>query len=147
MTDRLQHSELHDRRQIYNRISDLKSSCENLARIKQDLLSRLSELNDVADRLIDEKNNQNIRPTRRDIVVERLDEYQTQPKYSSEMNDLNRQYKFATHHEITTTHKSKPSNAFKLKLSLCLQEVVSKAEEIVQLSDHIPSSQDTFYND
>lgn len=145
--------ELHDRRRFYNRILELRSSCENLSQIRENLLYRLKDLNEMADSLITEKDHdQNSRPpaaamtrTNEHLVDQ---QYETRPKYTSATNDLNHRYEIDAQRrqDQPTTHKATPSNAFKLKLSLCLQEVVSKADEIVQLSDHIPKN-DTLYDD
>lgn len=151
MTDRRQISELHDRRQVHDRINELKSSCENLTQIRENLLGRLNELNEVADRLIDEKNNQHDALMRNDpvgVMISHASIHQTRDrqKFTSATNDLNYRYKSSSRRENETipSHKLAPSNAFKMKLSLCLHEVVHKAEEIVELSLHLPSRNDTF---
>lgn len=158
MTERRQIFEIYDRRQVYDRINELKSSCQNMTHTRDSLLSRLSELNEAVDRLIAEKKNgQYDQQTTSDLFGDRASRapiYQNRDapsydaqKFTSATNDLNDRYKFSSRHkqELIASPKSTPSDAFKTKLSLCLHEVVHKAEEIVELSENLPSKNDTFY--
>ena len=147
-----------DRRRLCDRINELKSSCDNLTQTRDNLLNRLSNLNEAADRLIAEKKNgQYDQQTTSDLFGDTLSRapiYQNRDApshdaqiFTSATNDLNDRYKFSSRHkqELIASPNSTPSDAFKTKLSLCLNEVVHKAEEIVELSKSLPSKDDTFY--
>ena len=72
MTDRRQRTEQHHRSQVCARIKELKSSCENLIQVRNNLSAKLNELNEYADRLVDEKKQkqQQLQPQQPQQVIE-----------------------------------------------------------------------------
>lgn len=153
MTDRGQQiSELHERRQFYYRISDLQSNCEKLKNLREKLRTRLSELNEAVDKLNDERSRDRHDSNPKPYVVQSASQQAIYQNFASKLatNDLSDKYKFSSpHHQqepIGSSQTYPPSDAFKMKLSHCLYEVVEKAEEIVDLSEHLASRNDTFYD-
>lgn len=148
MTDRRQPSEIHQRRQVCARINELKSNCENLTQVRDNLLSRLRGLNDVADKLIDEKRQNKYDPNLR-VDLTSYQPNKASNRVQNRGNQLPPTSTFATNDLINKDNllyrreqisQSSPSDAFKIKLSFCLQEVVHKAEEIAELSEHLYKS-------
>lgn len=166
MTDLQRASDLHERQQISSRISELSLDCERLVQTKNDLIVRLSKLNDVTDKLLIEKQTKKYDPSLKiDLAINngiptssisplhRIDHTSSndQNHVPSETNDLRYQYRHtgdfgsAMHmHERNSagpvTQKppeSGPSNAFKFKLSHYLDEVLRKSDELNRLADQI----------
>lgn len=154
MTDhRNKISELNERRHAYSRINELKSNCEKLKHLRENLRTRLSELNEAADKLVSERNGDQAKPCPRTdpLGVRTTSEqviYQNFTSASSS-NDLNDKYKLSSRNDSNEPYASSqrfhPSDAFKRKLSHCLNEVVQRAEEIVELSEQLTSRNDHHY--
>lgn len=158
MTGRRQQiSEINERRQVYNRINELKSNCEKLKHLRENLRSRLSELNDAADKLVDERSSDQYESCLRTDLIgveatpQRTIHHQNREQnFTSTLatNDLNDKCRlFSSRDErerVGSSQRVPPSDAFKMKLSHCLFEVVEKAEEIVDLSERLANRSDTF---
>mgnify|MGYP007110335654 CR=1 FL=1 len=172
MTDLRQIPDLLERRRACARINELRFSCEKLAQVKDRLLAKLDELNEIADKLIDEKQDDKIDPTKSVNLIS----YNTVgTKTGSSSNRLGRSSScdqnlpFATNDPTdksrrpdalissslsrprdprTTAFESQPfsspgpTNAFKLKLAHYIEEVAQKIEELNRLSEHLPSHND-----
>lgn len=153
MVDR-QPSEIYKRRQIHIRINELKRNCEQLRHTKNDLLVKLRELNEKADQLIAER-DQVKSQVKTDLFGSKFRHptYQTRelprevPKFSSklatdDLNDFTSKFSppSSSHRgeeEIANPIKGRPSDAFKTKLSRCLDDVMQKAEQIAELSEQL----------
>lgn len=131
--DRRQIFELQQRRQVCVRINELKSNCHNLTQARDDLLNRLTKLNEVVDVLIQEKTNDKYDAEfDLDLALDRR-----APRATSETNDLTIKRSNILSQHDKTSHQQVPSDAFKVKLSICLQEVIKKAEDIAKLSGRV----------
>jgi hypothetical protein len=154
-------SEIYKRRQIHDRINELKIKCEQLRQTKDSLVSKLRELNEAADQLIADKDNVNSQ-VRADLFGAKFlrsvpykshhDLTHDVPQFGSKSatNSLNQfRSKFSSpsshrnEQETLAPLSGQPSDAFKMKISLCLHEVMEKAEEIAELSDRM-SKADTY---
>lgn len=146
-----QSSEFNQRRQVYARINELKSSCKHYTIIRDDLSNRLSELNKVVDHLIAEKRVARYDPHLKidstsfyHINTEPSQSYKSshrsekQPD-SSTNNDLNvvNYDNSSSRRDPNYSDPKSSSDAFKIKLSHCLQEIEPKAKEIFKHSERL----------
>lgn len=150
MVDR-QSNEIDRRRQFHDRINELKMNCEELRHTKDDLLVKLRELNEKADQLMAER-DQVKSQVKTDLFGSKFrhSTYQTRElphevaQFSSrlatdDLNDFRSKFSSSSSHrgeqEIANPLKGRPSDAFKTKLSRCLDEILQKAEQIAELSE------------
>lgn len=159
MTDRRQKNfETNERRQVYNRINELKTNCERLRNLRENLRSRLSELNEAADNLIDDKKNaRSDSCSKSDLFGAKTTSQQTfrhqnrGQTFTSVLttNDLNDNDEISSHFNerepVNLTLRVPPSDTFKMKLSQCLAEIAEKADEIADLSERLTTGSDNFY--
>lgn len=135
--------EITQRRQICIRINELKSSCAELTGFRDHLQSRLSELNKIVDHLIAEKRAEKYDPN----LKINLASYQLSNDQHSHLNRPHEKQAYTSN--LTSDdlipavrYSQKSSDSFRLKLSYCLQEITSKADEIDELSEQLyPSSE------
>jgi len=164
MTDSRKNSELIERRQVSARISHLRSDCEKLVTLKDSLTSRLNELNEITDKLLDEmqtnlhradlavsppsdKNTAakafiSSKPIGRTVSCDQ--NMPTLPNDLANIHDRPNISRFATSSRQLVqksfqkqSRHSTPSNAYRYRLAKYLDEVLQKAEELNRLSDHL----------
>lgn len=148
MTDHRQISELNQRRQVCDRINELKSRCEYLSKIRDNLSTRLNQLNRIADKLLTEKDatkddfclKNDAGPYR--ITVEHSKTYKIHREHkpqSTNTHDLISKYDASSRCDQNSCQKP-PSDTFKIKLTQCLQEITPKAIEILEIGGQLYSS-------
>lgn len=147
--------DIRERRRIYNHIKTLESECENLTNTIVNLTDRLERLDNVVDKMIAEKDA----PKRHDACIQKTDvlsyhgdhhNQQNLQQYSKQLptSSSNGLIQTKSHDDLNYNSSSlrrvdqnicqkTPSDAFKLKLSLCLQEISSKADDIFNLSQQL----------
>lgn len=147
MSQRPQLSEITQRRQFCTRINELKSSCEELAERRDDLYKRLCELNTIVDKLKAGEKDPDLRVGSTshqsgDQFFQNSQKSQREPpiSYSKTTRDLTSKYGFSSHHHDQYFRRKSASDAFKIKLSYCLQEILPKANEIVELAGQVRDS-------
>lgn len=149
MTERQQSYEITQRRKICNRINELQSSCKNLTEMRNNLSGRLSDLNKIVDQLLAEKtlnkydSNLKIDLTSCHIDSEVLRSHKSNCEHQQQqrqptLKDLMKSHDFSSLRNSIAA-QTPPSDAFKIKLSDCLQEIIPKAKEIVKVSEHLSS--------
>lgn len=111
--------DLNERRQISAQINNLKSKCEKYTRIKEELTSRLVELNGIVDELVEEKRTKKYDPNSRPEMA-----YRATINTSEEAKP-----------QPTVCQNNTSSETFRTKFFQCLQEVEPKAKEISDLFD------------
>lgn len=145
-------SDINQRRQFSIRISELKSDCEQLIKTRDELSSRLNELNKVADQLINEKRSSkpasagfkqflpSIQMRMTSSPKQLLQPIRSSKSYHSGFSslpttDLNLHNHSSSSSLSSDYQRKQPSDAFRLKLYHCLRDLVPKAEEIAKLTD------------
>lgn len=137
-----QTSEIVQRRQICSRINELKSSCEKLTKIRDDLSIRLSKLNEVVDQLIAEKSVKKYDPHLKiDLTTYHIID-SIEPSKSYKYHREQTSPTMTTGNTGSSRHNNNPSqkpssDAFKIKLFHCLREIAPKAKEIVEISERL----------
>lgn len=148
MTERRQFSELNQRRQVCDRINELKSRCEYLSKIRDNLCTRLSELNNIVDRLLVERDAEKHNPPLKidsapnHIITESSKTYKVQREQlpqPTDTNDLIPKFDSSSRRDQNPCQKY-PSDTFKMKLSQCLQEITPKAIEILEIGGSLYNS-------
>lgn len=147
--DQRQICELADRRRARTQIDELKRNCQEFVRERDTLSQKLAELNEIVDKLIDEKRANkydsnwkiDLKPysNLKSSEPTELSKYPRDEKYSSinRRNDLIDNYNNSSYHREQNFSQKTPSDAFKFKLFHCLQEIEPKVEEISKLSEHL----------
>lgn len=135
MTERRSY-ELHQRRQIHDHIKTLQSKCENLSKIKDDLTSRLIELDNIVEELIIEKGAEQNEPK---TVTDTPHVLQKREYSSASLTKLKSAKNTDLNCNCLPSHHicQKSSDAFKLKLAHSLQEIGPKAEKILEFSEKL----------
>lgn len=141
--------ELDDRRRAQTQIDDLKRNCEEIIRERKTLSQKLTELNEIVDKLVDEKQTNkydlnwkiDLKPYS-NVKSSELTKSSKHPRdgtYSSNIRktDLIDNYDNPFSHREQNSSQKLPSDAFKFKLFHCLQEIEPKVEEISKLSEHL----------
>lgn len=144
--------EIADRRRAQTQIDDLKRNCDQFVRERDVLSKKLGELNQIVDKLIDEKKMKKYDPNWKVDLRPYSNAASLEPTKISSLNwdhiystingnnhliiDNNYINSTLCHAEQNPIQKSS-SEAFKFKLFHCLPEIKQKAEEISKLSEHV----------
>lgn len=154
--DQRQALEIADRRRAQTQIDELKRNCEQFVRERDTLSKKLSELNEIVDKLIYEKKTNkydsswkiDLKPYFNITSPESTKPSSSPSNYHwnqlpssiNRNNDLisdNNHDNLSLFHREQNSNQKTPSDAFKIKLFHCLQEIEQKAEEISKLSEHL----------